>query len=88
MFPCDRQIQLSISRGKDFTGDIIELNSITDPSSFIGSNGIDYELWAYGWDPFITESKVRPGPLRPPLSSSQRHPMDIIQTAVLNSTFR
>ena len=40
---------------------MIELNTITDPSSFIGVNGIDYELWAYGWDPFITETKVSCG---------------------------
>ena len=52
------QIDLQIGRGKDFTGDIVELNSRTDPSSFIGFNGIDYELWKYGWNPFITESQV------------------------------
>ena len=60
MYTCiHSQINLGISRGKDFTGDMVELNAATDPSSFIGFNGIDYELWAYGYDPFITESKVK-----------------------------
>jgi hypothetical protein len=40
-------VEAKFNRGKDFTGDSVEVNAWTDPSSYIGFSGIDYELWAY-----------------------------------------
>lgn len=51
-------MNVTLNRGKDFTGDTLEANAFADPSSFMGFQGIDYELWAYGWRPFITEVEV------------------------------
>ena len=53
------QVDAQFNRGKDFTGDTVEVNAWTDPSAYIGFSGIDYELWAYGWGTFITETEVR-----------------------------
>ena len=49
---------MRFNRGKDFTGDIVEVNAFADPSSYVGFDGIDYQLWKYGWPHFITESEV------------------------------
>ncbi|ELU16655.1 hypothetical protein CAPTEDRAFT_200949, partial [Capitella teleta] len=52
------EVDVNFNRGKDFTGDTIEINSWTDPSSYIGFQAIGYDLWAYGFHPFITETDV------------------------------
>ena len=49
---------LTFNRGKDFTGDTVEVTGRTDPSSFISASVLDTELWSYGWNTFITEEDV------------------------------
>nr|UCK81479.1 macroglobulin-complement related protein-like 1 [Arenicola marina] len=52
------EIELRFNRGKDFTRDEVEINSWTDPSSYIGYSVCDYELWSYGYNIFLTETDV------------------------------
>lgn len=51
-------IDLEFNRGKDFTGDTVEMTIRTDPSSFIATHAIDHHLWVHGWNPFITEANL------------------------------
>jgi len=50
--------EMSFNRGKDFTGDTVEVTGRTDPSSYLGSSVLDFELWSYGWNSFITEVDI------------------------------
>lgn len=51
-------VDVQFNRGKDFTGDTAEVNMLSDPSSYVGLQAIGYDLWAYGFHPFITETDV------------------------------
>ena len=46
------------NRNKDFTGDTVEVSMRSDGSSYVGTHGIDYDLWSHGYRPFIREVDV------------------------------
>ena len=52
------QLNLEINKGKDFTGDHIEINALTDPGTLILFSAAQYELYRRGGHQFLTRSEV------------------------------
>ena len=52
------QVEVRVNLGKDFTRDTVELTGLTDPGSYICFSGVDWDLYRYGSNPFLTEEEV------------------------------
>lgn len=53
------QVALKINKGKDFSGDTVELNAVTDPGTFVSFTAAKYGLYRIDGHSFITENQVR-----------------------------
>ncbi|CAH1779511.1 unnamed protein product [Owenia fusiformis] len=51
-------VTVTFNKGKDFTYDTIEIIGKTDPGSYIGFSGLDYDLYKRGARTFITENDI------------------------------
>ena len=52
------QVRVELNKGKDFSGNTIELIGDTDPGSYIVFSGVDYSMYARGASTFFTEYQV------------------------------